>query len=179
MKTKLILFSALLMASCGSDQEVKKNDVDWVAMAPLKKNNELAKILPAKIERYISLKAPEGMDIKLKNATFSFTTQKYHNGNDTIYIELHDYRDALSMYDQYSKMWWASNDEVNNEMKISKYLSFGPNIDAWEVWERDDNKRSTVYVGVRNRYYMIFECFGRDNTDFIRDVAARFDYSSL
>jgi hypothetical protein len=40
-------------------------------------------------------------------------------------------------------------------------------------------KFAIVYVGAYNRYYLIFECFGKNNTDFIKEAANQVDYKQL
>ncbi|MCE3260694.1 MAG: hypothetical protein K0S12_2335 [Bacteroidetes bacterium] len=178
IKNAVFFLVFLFFISCGSDSPPHNDHVDCMA-SPVKTSGELAKLLPQNLGAFKAVAPPVGKDISMDSVSFSFCAGKYTDGKDTIFIELHDYIRDKSAYSHYAKMWWASNDEVNNEFKVSKYISLAPAVDAWEVWEKDDNCRSGIYVGIHNRYYMLFECYGKNNTDFIREIASKYDYSKL
>ena len=182
MRTALILFPfVLLLSSCGDKKnETEKNDppVTDTVKQVRKNKDELGLLLPKELLGYKPRKAPEGLDMVMKNAKFSFSILTYFKDNDSICVELHDYLEGQPAYESYADMWWFSKKQADNATIKAGPLDMGAGIDAWEVDHRDE-KRTTIYLGVRDRYYLIFEAYNKPDLRFIEAVVKQFDFAPL
>ena len=181
MKNLIVLLLICNVCSCttSTTENIDKEPTKIQNKLLVKLNkDDLANIIPEEILGYTPQQEPKGLDMQLQNASFSFTTQYYYKENDSINIELFDYLDCPMEYERYDALWWNSGNEVDNDELSAKYVLIDTGIDSWEVFDKV-NKRTTVYVGVDRRFYLIFECFGKENTDFISGISKDFDYGKL
>jgi hypothetical protein len=184
VKNTALLILLVTLLSCGNSDQGSTGEIDddkseETELGTRKLNkDELAAFMPDSIQGYIPKKEPEGLDMPFSNASFSFTTQYYYNENDSVNIELFDYLECPSEYERYADLWWEGGTHIEEEEFSSKYLPIDPEVHGWEVFDKSE-QRTTVYVGAFDRFYLIFECFGKENATFIVQIAKDFDYEKL
>ena len=177
----LLFLCIVLFVSCREQQEEKK-ELIVEKNIHLKTTNELAAFLPKEIMGYFPKRTATGKNINdtmpLAKRVFSFASQTYFKNNDSINIELYDFKKAPNYFGIYSRLWSDEKYRLKASEIKSSYVSYGVDIDAWVVFDKPHDC-TTASISIFNRFYLTYDCFGKNNPEFIKEAASKFDYTQL
>ncbi len=114
--------------------------------------DELARLLPARLEGFNLIEQNKGRMIQIGTLTYSMTERGFSKSKRKVTILLFDYNNASIMYRQATGKWANQVSEDNEIRKQGPYP-----FESGEGWEHYDKIRnySQLFLGVHGRFYIV------------------------
>lgn len=165
MKTVQIIAFIILFAGYVHSQDEVMNYTD------------LQEFLPTSISGY-EAGEPGGQTMNAQGLSFSSADINFTNSNgDYVRITLLDYAGAINMYQAATATWSTGMSYESDEVSL-KQVTWSDNIAGWEQIDKKDRK-STIALGVSDRFFLTIEASNQDDTDLVVSVAKKMDLENL
>jgi hypothetical protein len=133
-------------------------------------HQELQKYLPATIKGFSPDSEPNGNTITLGEQVFSTVEQNFTKDELYLKITLFDYAQAIPMFEQ-SALIWSQGFSIENSEGYARSLKFSqPDVAGWETYD-NDSQTAEIFIGVKNRFFIIINAEGQSGTAFIKTLA--------
>lgn len=131
---------------------------------------ELQKYLPSSIKGYTADAQPNGNTITMGDQVFSTVEQNFVREDIYLKITIFDYFQAAQLFEQSALIWTQGFSLVNDE-GFARTLKFAqPDVAGWETFDAE-SQTAEIFVGIKNRFFIIINAEGQRDTGFIKSLA--------
>ncbi|MBX7241284.1 MAG: hypothetical protein K1X92_05990 [Bacteroidia bacterium] len=141
--------------------------------------DKLKTYLPTDLQGYTPDGEPKGEMVKNAGMSFSTITQNYKKGESTMKVTLHDYNGVGMLYTAAFGMFGVGGLEVENDQEIMK--GWDPKMGEVKGFEKYQKKQkdANVVLGTAERFVLIVDASGQENTDAVKSVAKSAKWGEL
>ncbi|WBA41617.1 hypothetical protein [Hymenobacter canadensis] len=139
---------------------------------------ELARYLPARLAGFEAVSEPKGESISLNGVSYSSCERRYRKGKQHLKAQLVDYNGATALYAGATAMMAAGFVQEDDEQLVRSCNLGVHNIRGWENLQKREHKAS-IALGVGDRFFVVVESDGQNDTDVVKQVARNIDLQAL